>query len=86
MKEYYVDFDKRKKSVPGKMKLSWHNPLLALEWENVRSLKVGLITVEIIDKENKVYQVDLSKLDYEIVVELKKRLFEKVEKLKPLAA
>ena len=69
-----------------RMKFPGRNPNLDFRWENVKSLKIGLITVEIVDKNDKTYQVDLSKLDYEIVVELKKRLYEKAEKLEPIMA
>ena len=69
-----------------KIKLPGRNPLLDFAWGNVKSLKVGLVNIELIDKDDKLHQVDLSKLDYEIVVELKKYLSEKAEKLEPIAA
>lgn len=49
---------------------------LTLQWKDIRDIRIGIVNVELTDNENKTYSIDLSYLDYHLVIELKQRLAE----------
>ncbi|HKJ31539.1 MAG TPA: hypothetical protein VKA34_06905 [Balneolales bacterium] len=58
----------------------------SVSWNQIQSLKVGVIKVEIIDRNNKNYTIDLSHLSYPNVLEVKEVLTTRSNKLHKIEA
>ncbi|MGK9477994.1 hypothetical protein ACSSV9_14405 [Melioribacter sp. OK-6-Me] len=59
-----------------KIKPSTFSKIYSFNWDKIKSIKIGVVNIEIIGADDKLHKIDLSTLDYPVVIELKQRLSE----------